>query len=343
MMSGLSRRGALALPALLLVPRFPAAQPLPPLLAELYERARPEREVTIWAAGTSNLFWIPEPFHRRFPEIKVNTMGSREAGTRLIAESRAGRDTVDVWSNSLGGTLEVQRRGLLQPRVDWSALGIGPEAMLFDGEGASQHNYVFTPIFLPGRLPEAQRPRRWDDLTEAGWTGRMIASTFHLPRMTAYLAMEWGEERALRWLRTLIEDRRIMMTAAQVTEALTSGERLLAPAESTATAFQFGRNGLEAGYSIMDIVPASQFVLSVMRKAPHPNAARLLIAWLLSPEGKRLNETAAGWADIRANPDSPVRQEIINAGSKIVFETMETMERRAELYRRYSAIVRGMG
>ena len=334
--------GASLLAAAIGRPALAQQEPLSPMLAALYERAKPEREVTIWAAGTSNLFWIPEPFQRRFPEIKVNVMGSREAGTRLIAESRAGRDTVDVWSNSLGGSLEVQRRGMFQ-RQDWASLGIGPEAMLFGGEGAAQHNYIFTPIFVPNRLPEADRPRRWTDLIEPNWTGKMVATTFHLPRMAAYLAMAWGEERAAQWLRTLVDDRRTMITTGQVTETLTSGERLLCPAESTTTTFQLGKSGVEMGYRLMDIVPASQFVLSVLKKSPRPNAARLLIAWMLSPEGKRLNETAAGWPDLRTNPDSPVSREIARMGAKIIFEDMESMEQRANFYRRFSSMVRGTG
>ena len=93
----------------------------------------------------------------------------------------------------------------------------------------------------------------------------------------------------------------------------------------------------------MEMVPATQFVLGAVKQAPHPNAARLLIAWLISPEAKTLYETLAGQADIRANSNSPLAKEIKAAGAKVIYEDVETMNQRAEYYRKLMSIVRGQG
>jgi iron(III) transport system substrate-binding protein len=90
--------------------------------------------------------------------------------------------------------------------------------------------------------------------------------------------------------------------------------------------------------AILMIAPSA-----VLAKAPHPNAARLLIAWLISPEAKMLYETLAGQADIRANSNSPLAQEIKAAGAKVIYEDVETMNQRAEYYRKLMSIVRGQG
>ncbi|RDJ19912.1 hypothetical protein DWF00_20675 [Bosea caraganae] len=318
------------------------SKPLSPLLAELYERAKPESQVTIWAAGTGNLFWLDGTFVKRFPAIKLNSLGARDVGTRIIAESRAGRNVADVWSHSLGGSLQVQERGIFD-KVDWASLGVNPNDLLFDGKGAPQHNFVYTPIFLNSRLAETDRPRKWTDLTENPfWHNKMVSSTFHLPRVSAFLALEWGEERTIEWLRMMLEKQKTLITTGEGTDFLTSGERILAPGESTGTAFRFTRNGLEMGHQVMDIVPATQFVLCKPKAAPHPNAANLLLAWLLSPEGKELNETVAGWSDIRSNSASPLRREIAAAGSKILFEDTDTMQKRADYYKNFSDVVRGL-
>jgi ABC-type Fe3+ transport system substrate-binding protein len=107
--------------------------------------------------------------------------------------------------------------------------------------------------------------------------------------------------------------------------------------------FLMNKDGLNIGYQIMEMVPATQFVLGQVKQAPHPNAARLLIAWLISPEAKMLYETLAGQADIRANSDSPLAKEIKAAGSKVIYEDVETMNQRAEYYRKLMSIVRGQG
>ena len=113
--------------------------------------------------------------------------------------------------------------------------------------------------------------------------------------------------------------------------------------ESVSGAFLYNKDGLNVGYQIMEMVPATQFVLGQVTKAPHPNAARLLIAWLISPEAKMLYESLAGQADIRANSSSPLAQEIKAAGAKVIYEDVETMNQRAEYYRKLMSIVRGQG
>src|SRR5262249_26512226 len=115
-----SRRAAVAgALALAVAPgsRRAMAQPavsVSPQLAELYEKAKPEGEVSIWAPGAPSVQWIPAEFAKRFPAVKVSWLGDQQASSRLIAETRAGRYAADVWTFSLGGTLEVQKRGLLQ-------------------------------------------------------------------------------------------------------------------------------------------------------------------------------------------------------------------------------------
>jgi iron(III) transport system substrate-binding protein len=344
----LSRRaviaGALTLTGAPLI-RHVSAQPAPgisPQLAELYEKAKPEGEVTIWAPGASSVQWIPAEFAKRFPGITVNWLGDQQASSRLIAEKRAGRHAVDVWTFSLGGTLEVQKRGLLE-KHDWRKFGAQDRDIFWDGEAVANHNYVYVPIFARSKLTRDQVPRQWDGLLDPQWNDKLVSETFLLPRLGGYLAIGWGLERTEKWLRTLIDQRRLLIATSPVSNFLKSGERQLAVAESTGGAFLMNKDGLNVGYQVMELVPATQFVLGAIRQAPHPNAARLLIAWLLTPEAKMLYEQIAGQPDIRANSQSPLAQEIKAAGSKVIYEDVETMKQRADYYRKLVSIVRGQG
>jgi iron(III) transport system substrate-binding protein len=272
----------------------------------------------------------------------VNWLGDQQASSRLIAETRAGRNAVDVWTFSLGGTLEVQKRGLLQ-KVDWRSYGAQDRDIFFDGEAVANHNYVYAPIFAKSKLGKEQVPRAWEALLDAQWTDKLVSDSFLLPRLGGYLAIDWGLERTEKWIKTLIEQRKLLVASSPVANFLKSGERQLAVAESTSGAFLMNRDGLNVGYQIMEMVPATQFVLGAIKQAPHPNAARLLVAWLLSPEAKMLYEQLAGQPDIRANSQSPLAQEIKAAGSRIIYEDVETMNQRADYYRKLVSIVRGQG
>src|SRR4029453_14278848 len=171
-------------------------------------------------------------------------------------------------------------------------------------------------VFARRRLAKEQVPRRWDALLDAQWTNKLVSDSFLLPRLGGYLAIDWGLDQTERWIKTLIEQRKLLVATSPVANFLKSGERQLAVAESTSGAFLMNRDGLNVGYQIMEMVPATQFVLGAIKQAPHPNAARLLIAWLISPEAKMLYEQLAGQPDIRANSQSPLAKEIKGGGSK---------------------------
>ncbi len=335
--------GALALGAPWI--RSASAQPaqgVSPQLAELYEKAKPEGEVTIWAPGAPSVQWIPAEFAKRFPAVKVTWLGDQQASSRLIAEQRAGRHATDVWTFSLGGTLEVQKRGLLV-KQDWRQYGAQDRDIFWDGEAVCNHNFVYAPLYAKAKLTADQAPRRWEEFLDAQWTDKLVSDSFLLPRLGGYLAIDWGLERTEKWIKTLIEQRKLLITTSPVSNFLKTGERQLAVAESVSGGFLMNKDGLNVGYRIMEMVPATQFVLGQVKQAPHPNAARLLIAWLISPEAKMLYETLAGQADIRTNSNSPLAKEIKAAGAKVIYEDVETMNQRAEYYRKLMSIVRGQG
>ena len=114
----------------------------------------------------------PAEFAKRFPAVKVNWLGDQQASSRLIAEKRAGRHAVDVWTFSLGGTLEVQKRGLLE-KFDWRQYGAQDRDIFWDGEAVANHNYVFAPIFAKSKLTKEQVPRAWDALVDPQWNEKL--------------------------------------------------------------------------------------------------------------------------------------------------------------------------
>ncbi|WP_181832896.1 ABC transporter substrate-binding protein [Bosea caraganae] len=313
---------------------------LSPQLAELYERAKPEGEVSIWGPSATTIGWIPDIFAERFRDIKVSFVGSEQAAARFITESRANRHTADLWFYSLGATLDIQSRGLLQ-KHDWASLGAKPEGIFFGGEVVAMNNHVSTPIFSRSLVKDDDVPRQYEALLDPRWKDNMVASSFLLPRMAAYLAIEWGLQRTQKWMRALIDDNRTMITTAPVSDLLFSGERRLAISESVGAARRMNNAGRNVGYRLMEIVPCTQFTLAVTKNTPHPNAARFLAAWLMTSEAKTLFSERAGLSDVRTDPNSPLSREIQAARLKPVFEDVNTMDQRADYYRQLSAIAKG--
>ena len=339
----MSRVWGMALAAIaLLTPGAPRAadwQPNAALLA-LYDKAKTEGQVSLWTPAAIEGSWVGDQFAKRFPGVDVHLTADLQGATKIIAEARAGRHSVDVWSFAIGGMIEVQKRDLLT-KEDWSAYGIDPKNTFFDGEAAATHNFIYTSIYAKQAVAPADLPKAWDDYLDPKWTGKLVAQSFLLPRMMGFFALAWGPERAERWGRTLIDDRKTLIINSPSEPYLKSGERVLAVGESISLANQYQAEGLDVGYLTLDLVPAGQFAVTVLKDAPHPSAALLLASWLASEEGRDLYEKLIHEADIRPGSKSALAAEIAKSGARVVLEDVSTMEQRAKYYEEYSKLVRG--
>jgi iron(III) transport system substrate-binding protein len=306
----------------------------------LYEKAKPEKEVTLWAPAAIEGGWVPTYFNKRCPGIEIKFTADLQGATKIIAEARAGRHSVDVWSFAIGGMIEVQKRGLLATQ-DWTRYGMTKDNIFFDGQAAATHNFVYTSIYAKQAVKPADLPKTWMDFLDPKWKGKLVAQAFLLPRMMGFFALEWGPDKAEKWGRSLIEDQNMLIVNTPSGSYLKSGERVMAVGESVSLAYQYQGEGLDVAYLNLDLVPAGQFVITTLKDSPHPNAGLLLAAWLASDEGRELYETVIHQADIRPDSKSELLKEIKASGSKIVLEDLNTMELRAKYYEGYSKMVRG--
>lgn len=311
-----------------------------PAVKALYEKAKAEGEVVIWGPVQAEVDWIEGEFAKRFPGIGVKGTGDLQAATKLIAEARAGRHSVDLWQNSLGGMLEVQKRGLFA-KVDWQPLGFAGDRVMFGGEGIAVHNFIYSTLYAKDFVKPAELPKTWDDLLDPKWKGRMVSQDFLFPRLMGFLALDWGEARTEKWGRAMIGEQKLMIVNSPRESFLKTGERVLAVGDAVNQAYQYSDSGVPTGYTILDIVPAVQFMVSVMKDAPHPNAARLLAAWLASDDGLAVREKVAHGFSIRPDANSAVAEAIRRAGAKTILEDLSTMGQRAELYKKFSVLARG--
>jgi ABC-type Fe3+ transport system substrate-binding protein len=312
-----------------------------PQIRDLYEKAKAEKEVNYWGQIEYDLVWAGEYFNKRFPGIKVNVVADPQGPTKMIAESRSGKISADVTQQTLGSVLEVQKRGLLA-KVDWSLAGVEPRNVLLDGEAGAMHNFVYSILYANDKVQTADLPKTWEDLLDPKWKGKLVISDFLFPRLMGFLALEWGPDRAEKWGRELIDKQNILVTNAPRENFLKTGERLLAIAEGVQAAGQYKREGVDTGYVIMNLIPAGQFLIAALKDGQHPNAGKLMALWLASDEGKALRAKVVDEPDIRPGSKAELAAEIQKAGAKVLFEDMSNFNERAEYYKRFSPMTRGM-
>ncbi|HVO14752.1 MAG TPA: extracellular solute-binding protein [Alphaproteobacteria bacterium] len=310
-----------------------------PAVQALYAKAKQEGEAMIWAPNGREVDWIPAAFAAEFPGIKVNTLGDNDIAPKIIAESRAGRHQVDVYWCSITCVEPIVQREL-PTKVDWSMFGVTKDNTAFDGKMGYTNNIVYVVAYDTRKMSEADMPKTWDQLLDPKYKDKMTGSLFLLPRLVSALSLKWGQDKALDFARKL-KDTGILLTRAPRESILQSGERVIAAGEVDTLPKLWAQSGMPVKYVIPSPVVLGQFGATVLEKAPHPNAARLLAGWLASKEGKVARTRGNLEDDYRPGADNPEAKQIYASGVPVIEDTVESMKPRAALYKPAADILTG--
>ncbi len=309
-----------------------------PEVKALYEAAKKEGQVVFWGTQEREVKWVPQAFAQMFPGIAMKTLGENEIATKAIAEARAGRHEVDVFWHGYAGVGALKQRELLA-KVDWSMFGLPPGDIVFDGHAGFTNTIAYAFAYNKDRVKPADLPKKWTDVLDPKYKGKMAASAFLLPFLVGNLGLAWGEEKAMQFARDLAGQTDLLLTRAPRESLLQSGERLYATAEVESQVRLWAAEGNAVDFVILDPAIVAPFGVAVMAKAPQPSAARLLAGWIASREGRLARQKAVFSYDYRPGADDPEGRKLHASGVQVLVFAPEQAERRNELARKAAAIL----
>ena len=250
-----------------------------------------------------------ETFQKRFPKIKVTTVTGRgfQLGQRIMAERRGEKYLADLCITGNVTPLTVFHKAkILEPIKPLLLLPeVVNESLWFEGK----HNYndpenrfifVFegTPrsgdITFNTKLVNPAEIRSYWNLLDARWKGKivtidpLVAGPINSPQIFFYKHPELGPE----FLKRLYGETQmtIVRSDEQLMDWLSLGK------------FAMGFGARDVDKAILQGMPVNQFLpghmkegasltayngtLSYFTRAPHPNAAKLVVNWLLSRAGQ---------------------------------------------------------
>ena len=248
-------------------------------------------------------------FQKKYPKIKVNLVPGNAAQIqqRLLAERRAGKFLADVVRLGGGTSTSLYKAKALDP--------IGPALILSEVKDVSKwldgrhhyndidNQYVFVyaafPLHLLGynqKLVDPKTLTSYWDLLDPKWKGKItikdpkepgggspLLFLYHNPQLgpeylkklfsVAGLTLVRDDRQQTDWLAAGKFPITLTSKATEVEEAKSQG---LPVDVLDAHTFRQDGVGLEAGGTM----------LALANRAPHPNAAKVLINWFLSREGQ---------------------------------------------------------
>jgi len=283
--------------------------------AALYEAAKAEGEVNIYSYS-SRVFKFGPTFEEQFPGIKVNgfDIDSAEIVTKILAEQNAENYVADVIFLKDPTTVinELVDRGFAFQYVPPDLVDVIPEQ--FREPLLVHHASVDAFVYNDDTLSEAPVDSLWD-LTKEQWRGRVIlpdpqkmpefievlaAIVEHSDEMKKEYQTVFGKRISLsegvenagyEWLlRVLNNDAIIMGSTNDVSDAVGLSDQANPPVGLTAfSRLRDKEKNPNLTFDVMyDLQPAmgvsTEVVVAIVNRAKHPNAAKLLIRWMMGDE-----------------------------------------------------------
>jgi iron(III) transport system substrate-binding protein len=268
-------------------------------LTELIEAAKKEGSLTYWdvviqpetndtlTAAFRKLYGLPNGF-----QVHYQLSATAPLVTRVEQEINAGRVTIDV--AAVGSPSWVFERTAAGDALEYDspqykfyeevmAHGLGRRGF-FAFNGA----YLFVPMWSTDRIKFDGKS--WKDVINAVPAGRI--SIGDVAKSVAYLATYAGQREVLdlNYFKAIAAMKpSFLIRSEQIAGRLVTGEDLMAFSGMPTRAYQYNQKGGKLKFLLPEegsvLLPQSMFILA---KAPHPNAAKLWVDFVLSEQGQNI-------------------------------------------------------
>jgi ABC-type Fe3+ transport system substrate-binding protein len=279
--------------------------------------AEKEGQVTVSIGGYGAII-DAGVFQKTYPKIKVThlTGAGTDLTQRISAERRAGKYLVDVYNGGGNSLFQVLYRGkmldpiksaLILPEVTDAAKWWEGKQKYADKEG--QYIFVYEGNVSAGagasyntQLLDPREYKSYWDLLNPKLKGKILSTDIRRVRGAgiSWQFLYYHADLGPKYLRRLFGEMDVTLTAdlRQAVDWLSAGKFLVGMPIQGGTIYKAKNQGLPVDefspYHFKEGVNLSSAFgsLALMNRAPHPNAAKVFINWLLSREGQTLFQKA---------------------------------------------------
>jgi iron(III) transport system substrate-binding protein len=261
---------------------------------------------------------LVDAFEKKYPFIAAETVraSSSKLATRLDAEIEANRVQGDLFEFSLLYlTTSLQQRGeILQ--YDSPEYAKYPKEYSAPGYWAASGLSNVIILLNTRKVDEANIPQSWWDLTKPYWRNKLTIDNLEVSG-TGYnwlIALVNNESIGWRFIEALGKNKPGLERGhAGMAQKVAAGEY----AGAAEMADFHLKNIRDAAASVpvrgvwpKEGVPSEPWTAGILKRAPHPNAARLFLDFLLSREGQALYVQTMGWTSARSDVAAPGYKEM---------------------------------
>lgn len=299
------------------------------------DAARKEGQLTWYTTQIIDQFARPaaQAFEKKYG-VRVNYVraNSNDVALRVLNEGRAGKMVADVFDGT-SATASLKKEGLVARFVPDNAKTLPTEYVDAEGYWVATNLYVLTPGYNTELIRKGTEPKTFEDLLDPRYKGKIVwnssSSSSAAPGFIAVVLATMGEEKGKAYLRQLAKQNvaGLSVAARQVLDQVIAGEYAIALNIFNNHAVISAAKGAPVDWIPMQPALGVLSVISVTKDAPHPNAARLFLDFLISEDGQKLFR-AADYLPV--DPKVPPKDLSLQPDKdrfRVVFKTPEEVDR----------------
>lgn len=236
-------------------------------------------------------------FREKYPFITVDSFraGGAALTSKILNESRAGKIPDVIAMNATPAWVLIDR-GLVSPYVSPALDMVRDEFRSPGNLWVGFLHYLLITGYNTVLVPTGAIPNSYEDLLNKRWTKQIGIDQTDWDWFQM-LANAWGEPRATQFLASLMSlQPNVRRGHTLQSQLLVAGEFSISSVLYDFRVKQMKRQGAPIEGVILPPAVAQADMLLLVRGAPHPNAAALLMDWLLSKEAQTIVEQ-----DLRRN------------------------------------------
>jgi iron(III) transport system substrate-binding protein len=286
--------------------------------ADLYAAAAKEGEIVFYSDGRQDTAERISAFWKaNFPDVRllITPKGSPALIAQVEAERSAGQHRVDVTHMSQMYVAAIWKgKDVYEPYKISSFARYAPDYADPDGAFYTPEVYTLPAAYNTKAFKDkSELPQSLADYLDPKWKGKLVlpdptTSGNTLTFMTTMMGkglIDWP------YLEKLAQQDVLFVRGnPDAVRMIASGERMVTPMLSLFNLMSAKKKGQPIDYYVLkEGSVAVQSAMGIMAGAPHPNAARLFMEALMSPEGEAvLAEGGAFWpadSQVKADPSLP--------------------------------------
>ena len=234
---------------------------------------------------------LVKAFQHKHPQIKLEGYRSNSIRVlnRVLTEGRAGNQLVDVINVNELNAWVLRDKGLLQSHKSKETEAFPKEFKDPDGLLLCCADVLTSDMAYNTRLVKKdEAPKSYQDLLLPMWKGK-IGMENDMAELFAALIPIWGKDKTVNYFKALMgQNPSLRRGRSLMAQLLALGEFSVALGFYGYRVLELQDEGAPLEIIQGDPVVAWPRRLLLAKNAPHPNAARIFIDYVLSEEGQRL-------------------------------------------------------